>query len=91
MLSFFPSDVGTPVVKTYAKNGNKIDSIWLFDERPAATVGLISKQFATITKNKLIQFTDSSSYTDSLDNLISAEVIKKIFYFDEHGQINQKQ
>lgn len=90
VLSFFPDDVGTPLVTTYSESGTQLDSLWLFDDRPAATIGLISKQYVTITPEFLIQFTDSSFYLDTLDNIISSEVIQKTFYIDNSGKFKQQ-
>ncbi len=90
VLSFLPSDAGSPIITTYTKTGNQIDSLYIFNERSSVTIGLISKQFATITADGIIQFTDSTSYLDMLDNVLSSEVIKKTFYFDESGHIKQR-
>jgi hypothetical protein len=90
VLSYFPTDIGTPLVSTYSKSGVLLDSLWLFNERPAVTVGLLSKQYVTITRDCLIQFTDSSSYLDTLDNIVNTEVIKKIFYFMNNGRIGSR-
>ena len=90
VLSFLPSDAGTPIITTYTKTGKQIDSLYIFNDRPAITIGLISKQFATITADRLIQFTDSTSYIDTLDNILSSEVIKKTFYLDNSGHIKQR-
>lgn len=87
VLSFFPSDVGTPVIKTYSKEGNVIDSLWIFDEKPTLTIGLISNQYATITSNQLVQFVDSSFYIDSLDNVVDYEIIKKTYCIESNGKI----
>jgi hypothetical protein len=89
VLSFFPDDVGTPFLSTYSSHGKQMDSLWLFDDRPAATIGLISRQWVTITPERLIQFTDSSTYVDSLDNIYKIEIIKKTFEIDGQGKIRQ--
>jgi hypothetical protein len=90
VLSFMPDDVGTPIITTYDKAGNKLDSLYLFDDRPAATVGLRSKEFVTITKECKIQFVDSSKYLDTLDNVTNTEVIKKNYSIDNKGKIKKE-
>ena len=90
VLSFIPDDVGTPIISTYNKAGLKIDSLFIFDGKPAAIIGSRTREFATIQKDYQIQFLDSTDYLDTLDNVISKEVISKIYYIDDKGKIKQK-
>ena len=90
VLSFMPDDVGTPILSVYNKSGLKVDSLMIFDDKPAATVGSRSKEFATIQKNYQIQFLDSTEYLDSMDLVINKEVIRKTYYINKSGKIKQK-
>jgi hypothetical protein len=90
VLSFIPDDVGTPKLSVYNKLGLKVDSLMIFDDKPAATVGSRTKEFATIQKNYQIQFLDSTEYLDTMGLVINKEVIRKTYYVDKSGKIKHK-
>lgn len=85
ILINLPTDVGTPMIFTFDKNGLKIDSVELFDTRPAITIGLISKETVIISPNGTIKFTDSSTYTDEYDKPYKTEIIKKTISLNKTG------
>ena len=90
VLIYLPTDVGTPVIMTYDNKGVKLDSIALFDYRPADMMGLISRESAVISKDGLVHFTDSSTYLDSNDKPFKSEIIKKVFTMDATGHFQIK-
>jgi hypothetical protein len=90
VLIYLPTDVGTPVIMTYDNKGVKLDSIALFDSRPAVMMGLESRESVVISKNGLVHFTDSSTYFDSNDNPFKLEIIKKIISLDTTGHFQTK-
>ncbi len=85
VLIYLPTDVGTPVIMTFDNKGVKLDSIALFDSRPAVMMGLDSRESVVISENGLVHFTDSSTYLDSDDKPLKSEIIKKIISLDSTG------
>jgi hypothetical protein len=92
ILIYLPTDVGTPVIMTYDNKGVKLDSIALFDDRPADMMGLVSRESVVISKDGLVHFTDSSTYLDTNDKPLKSEINKKIISIDStgHFRINKE-
>ena len=63
IIGISPSDIGSPILMTFDKTGNKIDSYFMF-KTAGGDIGYYSRNTATLEDNKEFTVTDSTTTRD---------------------------
>jgi hypothetical protein len=93
ILGNIPSDIGSPIIITFDKKGNKIDSYLLY-KTAEGDIGIYSGNYEVINKDMKINFTDSTitrklnkEGTDELPGTDSLSVSKETYQIMSNGKI----